>query len=156
GPRERPAPAIYIQCAAETTQREAALAQHRIKLDNELAKLQAESDATLAGLRNLMLAISLTTFVATVAGGFWLVRLGLSPLRRLSEAVSRVSAKDFRLPFDSLRLPQELKPIVDRLTQTLDLLKRTFAREKQAAADISHELRTPLAALLTTIEVALR
>src|SRR5262249_25098280 len=48
GPRERPAPAIYIQCAAETTQREAALAQHRIKLDNELAKLQAESDATLA------------------------------------------------------------------------------------------------------------
>jgi heavy metal sensor kinase len=156
GPRERPAPAIYIQCAAETTQRDAALAQHRIKLDNELAKLQAESDATLAGLRNLMLAISLTTFVATVAGGFWLVRLGLSPLRRLSEAVSRVSAKDFRLPFDAPRLPQELKPIVDRLTQTLDLLKRTFAREKQAAADISHELRTPLAALLTTIEVALR
>src|SRR5262249_50615305 len=34
--------------------------------------------------------------------------------------------------------------------------KRAFAREKQAAADISHELRTPLAALLTTIEVALR
>src|SRR5262249_53541017 len=36
------------------------------------------------------------------------------------------------------------------------LLKRAFAREKQAAADLSHELRTPLAALLTTLEVALR
>jgi signal transduction histidine kinase len=38
----------------------------------------------------------------------------------------------------------------------LDQLKRAFAREKQAAADISHELRTPLTALLTTIEVGLR
>jgi signal transduction histidine kinase len=36
------------------------------------------------------------------------------------------------------------------------MLKRAFAREKQAAADISHELRTPLAALLTTIDVGLR
>jgi heavy metal sensor kinase len=100
--------------------------------------------------------IDLATFAATVVGGVWLVRLGLSPLQRLSEAVSRVSAKDFRLPFDEPRLPRELRPIVDRLTQTLELLKRTFAREKQAAADISHELRTPLAALLTTTEVALR
>jgi signal transduction histidine kinase len=38
----------------------------------------------------------------------------------------------------------------------LDQLRRAFTREKQATADISHELRTPLAALLTTIEIALR
>jgi signal transduction histidine kinase len=77
-------------------------------------------------------------------------------LRRLSYAVSRVSVKDFRLPLDDRPLPLELRPIVERLTNTLDLLKRAFAREKQAAADISHELRTPLAALLTTTEFALR
>src|SRR5262249_34955461 len=82
--------------------------------------------------------------------------LGLLPLRRLSYAVSRVSPKDFRLPFDEPHLPGELRPIVDHLNQTLEMLKRAFAREKQAAADISHELRTPLAALLTTIDVALR
>src|SRR5439155_26459510 len=40
--------------------------------------------------------------------------------------------------------------------QTLTLLQRAFAREKQAVADISHELRTPIAALLATIDVALR
>src|SRR5262249_17268282 len=118
--------------------------------------LTDESAATLSTLRNWLLLIGLTTFAATVAGGVWLVRLGLSPLQRLSLALSRVSVKDFRLPFEEKRLPRELRPIGERLTQTLDLLKRTFAREKQAAADISHELRTPLAALLTTIEVALR
>jgi signal transduction histidine kinase len=42
------------------------------------------------------------------------------------------------------------------LTASLELLKRAFNREKQATADISHELRTPLAAMLTTIELALR
>jgi heavy metal sensor kinase len=89
-------------------------------------------------------------------GSCWLVWRGLSPLRRLSDAVSRVSEKDFRLPFHEPRLPAELRPIVERLSQTLAMLKRAFAREKQAAADISHELRTPLAALLTTTEVALR
>ncbi len=36
------------------------------------------------------------------------------------------------------------------------MLKRAFAREKQATADISHELRTPLSALLTMTEMALR
>jgi heavy metal sensor kinase len=147
---------IAIQFAAERTELDAALAALQSKLDDQLAEMQLESSNTLASQRNQLLIIGLATFAATVLGGLWLVRIGLSPLQRLSEAVSRVSPKDFRLPFEVRRLPRELRPIVDRLSQTLDLLKRAFAREKQAAADISHELRTPLASLLTTIEVALR
>jgi heavy metal sensor kinase len=154
--RERPGPVLYIQFAAQKAPLDEKLAELHQNLDNELTKLREESRATLASLRSRLLLIGLLAFAGTVAGGVWLVRLGLSPLRRLSEAVSQVSAKDFRLPFDEPRLPHELRPIVERLTDTLDLLKRTFAREKQAAADISHELRTPLAALLTTTEVALR
>src|SRR5262249_33199947 len=100
--------------------------------------------------------ISTITFLATVLGSVWLVRYGLSPLRRLSEAVSQVSTKDFRLPFAPRRLPAELKPIVEHLKGTLEMLNRAFARETRATADISHELRTPLAALLTTTEIALR
>jgi heavy metal sensor kinase len=153
---DRPAPAFYIQCAAETTKRDQHVRALQADLQSKLANLRDESETTLSNLRDRLLLIGVVTFSATVVGGVWLVRLGLSPLQRLSEAVSRVSAKDFRLPFDEPRLPRELRPIVKRLTQTLELLKRTFAREKQAAADISHELRTPLAALLTTTEVALR
>jgi two-component system, OmpR family, heavy metal sensor histidine kinase CusS len=155
-PSEHPQPAIYIQCAAETSQLDQKLAalaeQHQI----DLSELRAESISTLATFRNRLILIGLGTFAATLLGGFVLVRFGLSPLRRLTDAVSRVSEKDFRLPLEDRHMPGELRPIVNRLEQTLDLLKRAFAREKQAAADISHELRTPLAALLTTIEVGLR
>jgi signal transduction histidine kinase len=149
-------PTIYVHCAAETHKRDAALKQLSQRRDDELAKVADETRASLADLRAWLLAISLAVFAATGGGGFWLVRLGLSPLHRLSEAVSRVSAKDFRLPLGEQSLPLELRPIAQRLTGTFDLLKRAFAREKQAAADISHELRTPLAALLTTAEFALR
>jgi two-component system, OmpR family, heavy metal sensor histidine kinase CusS len=155
-PWEQPAPAILMQIGADTKQRDLALTRLKDELDENLANLAAESEATLADLRNRLLLIASITFAATVAGGIWLVRLGLSPLRRLSQAVSLVSVKDFRLPFDDRNLPKELRPIVERLSETLALLKRAFAREKQAAADISHELRTPLSALLTTIDVALR
>jgi heavy metal sensor kinase len=158
GPRrvERLPPAVVVQCASDTHARDAALEGLRASRSEELDRLQQQTAATLVGQRNRLLLISSVTFAATVLGSFWLVWLGLLPLRRLSEAVSRVSPKDFRLPVDEQRLPAELRPIARRLTGALDLLKRAFAREKQATADISHELRTPLAALLTTTELALR
>jgi two-component system, OmpR family, heavy metal sensor histidine kinase CusS len=155
-PADRNALAMLIQCASETSQRDKAIALLNSKLEDDVDELRAESGRDLSKLRLRLVLISLATFAATLIGGFWLVRLGLSPLHRLSEAVSRVSARDFRLNVDERRLPHELRPITTRLCQTLDLLKRAFAREKQAAADISHELRTPLAALLTTLEVGLR
>jgi heavy metal sensor kinase len=149
-------PPIFIQCAYPVEKRDAALNRLREDRDRELAADEADTEASLGGLRARLWAIASLTFALTALGSFVLVRRGLAPLQRLGDAVSRVSARDFRLPVDAARLPYELRPIAARLTETLQMLKAAFAREKQAAADISHELRTPLAALLTTLEIALR
>jgi heavy metal sensor kinase len=152
-----PPPLIFfIQAASTTTDRDQAITAIDETLQSDLEDLEAQSKVALANLRNRLLLISLATFALTVLGGFWLVRLGLHPLNHLSEAVSQVSERDFHLPMDDKRLPAELKPIVERLATTLEQLRRAFDREKQAAADISHELRTPLAAMLTTLDLALR
>jgi len=146
-----------VQVASTTTDLDERIAALLDQYNQQVGKLEDESRATLAQLRWKLLWIGLATFGATIVGGFGLVWLGLRPLGRLTDAVSRVSTKDFRLPLDNgRRLPHELQPIAERLTQTLEMLKRAFAREKQAAADISHELRTPLAALMTTLEVGLK
>jgi two-component system heavy metal sensor histidine kinase CusS len=147
---------LYIQAAAPTRLRDEALARFRQELAAEQAAAAAESAAALRTLKGQLLAIGLITFAAALLGGLALVGVGLRPLQRLSEAVSRVSPRDFRLPLDPASLPEELRPIAQRLAQTLEQLRRAFAREKQAAADISHELRTPLAALMASLDVALR
>ena len=158
GPRPdfQPRSAIFVQCAASTAGRDAAVRGFGDDRDRNLASVEAETADSLAGLRNRLLLMGALTFAAAALGCYGLVRLGLSPLRRVSDAVSRVSEKDFRLQVDQRRMPGELKPIVRRVSETLEMLKRAFEREKQATADISHELRTPLAALLTTTEIALR
>jgi heavy metal sensor kinase len=149
-------PAFYIQYACDTTKRDAVLAELAGKRDEEMDSVREETRVSLAGLRTRLLVINGCAFVALVLGICVLVPLGLRPLNRVGEAVSRVSEKDFRLQLGTGQLPHELTPIVERLTQTLEQLKSAFAREKQATADISHELRTPLSALMTTIDVTLR
>lgn len=150
------APRIFIQYAANSAPIDSSILEFQTEMDQSMAQRETESTEMRASLKKRLLLISLLTFAATVVGGYWLVRIGLSPLGRLSDAVSQISVKDFRLPIESKQLPTELQPIAHQLTEALELLKRAFAREKQAAADLSHELRTPLSALLMTAEVTLR
>lgn len=152
-----PAPAaIIIQCAANMRELDDVLAGARTQRDAESDQLRAETVAALQFQRNWLLVIIGSTFGATILGCVGLVWLGLSPVRKLSDAVSQINPKNFTLALGDKPLPVELQPIAERLKETLDQLRRAFTREKQATADISHELRTPLAALLTTIELALR
>jgi heavy metal sensor kinase len=155
-PPPPPGQALYVQVAADLAPLEEKLAKLDAESRAELADLETNYVASLDTLRNRFVLIAGLTLLVAVAAGFLVVRWGLSPMRRLSDAVSQVSEKDFHLPVDEKQLPTELRPVAERLAQTLDLLRRAFAREKQAAADISHELRTPLAAMLATIDVALR
>jgi signal transduction histidine kinase len=149
-------PRLYIQCARPRAAIDALLARFVAEKDAELAHLGAEIREARTGLRLQVAMIGLAAFLAVALGGPLIVGRGLRPLGKLSDAVSRVSERDFKLPHDGQGLSEELAPIHDRLTQTLDLLQRAFAREKQSVADISHELRTPIAALLATIDVTLR
>jgi signal transduction histidine kinase len=155
-PNTESLPRLYIQCARPQAQIDAAMTKFAEERDSELANLATEIRDARRSLRFDIATIGLVAFLAVGIGGPLLVGRGLRPVGKLSDAVSRVSEKDFRLPHDGSNLSVELVPIHARLTQTLDLLQRAFAREKQAVADISHELRTPIAALMATIDVALR
>jgi signal transduction histidine kinase len=147
---------LYIQCAIPKAEIEAKFVAFANERDEAREKL---ADDIKAARKNVLLqtvVVGLIAILAIAIGGPVIVGVGLRPVGKLSDAVSRVSERDFKLPHDGHNLVQELIPIHSRLTQTLDLLQRAFSREKQAVADISHELRTPIAALMATIDVALR
>jgi signal transduction histidine kinase len=148
--------AVYVQCARPRAELLERFSEHASARDSQLAHVNRETAESLAQLRFQVGMIAAVSFAALAVGGWILVGFGLSPLRKLSEAVSRVNEKDFRLPVEKSELTRELVPIHDRLTMSLDSLKRAFEREKEAIADISHELRTPVAGLLATLDVSLR
>jgi signal transduction histidine kinase len=149
-------PRIYVHCGRPASALEADDAALRDDRDQQLAALDASLKRDRAALRFWLAAIGGAAFLATVVGGPLLIGRGLVPVRTLSDAVSRVNERDFRLPVEPAALSRELLPIHARLTATLDALRRAFEREKQSVADISHELRTPVAALLATLDVTLR
>jgi two-component system, OmpR family, heavy metal sensor histidine kinase CusS len=161
-PNYRPSPRpdvvlrVLVHHARPYSELDARLAADQLHRDEQLASVRDETGAEMARLRGRLALIGGCTFFALVLGGWLIVAWGMAPLHKLSDAVSRVSEKDFRLPVVPGELGRELVPIHARITQTLTLLQRAFAREKQAVADISHELRTPIASLLATIDVALR
>ncbi|HEY1191348.1 MAG TPA: HAMP domain-containing sensor histidine kinase [Gemmata sp.] len=147
---------VFVHHARPQAELEARLTTDQQDRADQLARVRSETQMELANLRARLIVIGTVTFAALVLGGWVFVARGLAPLHTLSDAVSRVSERDFRLPVGAEGLGRELAPIHARITQTLTLLQRAFAREKQAVADISHELRTPIASLLATIDVALR
>lgn len=151
-----PLPFIYVQVGQPLGELNQILESHAAKRQADQEQLAVETREAMTGLRVKLALIGGLTFVALAVGGWLLVGRGIAPIRKLSDAVSRVSEKDFRLPVRQEDLSLELLPIHGRLTQTLDELRRAFDREKQSVADISHELKTPLAALLTSLDVSLR
>jgi heavy metal sensor kinase len=143
---------VFIQVATPSPSRQQLLTQYQISL----ADLAKDSGLARQSIRNQLLWIIGLALAASTVGAIGLIAIGLAPLKRLSQAVRRISVKNFELQLEGASLPRELRPIRHQLTQTLEQLQRAFAREKQSVANISHELRTPLAALLNTLEVGLR
>lgn len=113
-------------------------------------------DRLLSYLAGMLLLISLTCGLATAWLSLKLSRAALRPLRETSDVIAQIDERQLSRRLDDKILPEELAPMARRLNEMLARLQDVFQQRKQFLADAAHELRTPTAALLTTLEVALR
>ena len=117
-----------------------------------ISKSLAPTDAVMTKLRWVLLTVGgFGVVVAAVAGGM-VIRTGLRPVARLTEAAERVALTDDLRP-----IPVYGSDELSRLTEAFNLMLRALAesRERQArlVTDAGHELRTPLTSLRTNIEL---
>jgi two-component system, OmpR family, sensor kinase len=123
--------------------------------------------STLHRLLLIELAVTGAAVVVALFGGFWLVRVGLRPLRDMETTAESIAAGNL-----TERVPGEnQKTEVGRLARTLNImlarietafgarlaserrLRASEARLRRFVADASHELRTPIAAISAYAEL---
>ena len=110
-------------------------------------------------LRRLAWTLALTALggaAVVSAGAFWLVRLGLAPLRGLVAQTAQVNAQRLDRRLDGTAQAEELQPLIGQFNALLDRLTVAYGQMEAFNADVAHELNTPLSTLIGSCEIALR
>ena len=109
-------------------------------------------------LRAFLIALTLLTLGAValvMALGWWIARIGLRPLQRLSAEARALRPKTLSQRLQGERLPVELEDLTVAFNGALGRLEDAYQQLEGFNADVAHELRTPLANMIGGTQVAL-
>ena len=107
---------------------------------------------------HLLMALIGLAFVGVVLAallGFWVSRIGLKPLEKLSDEAQKLAPPKLSGRLQLSPLPPELNQFVNSFNATLDRVELAYSRLESFNADVAHELRSPLTNLIGQTQVAL-
>lgn len=160
GPAGRPGPLLRDFPAGESPG-DVRLPPDRTYHGDGVVLTVAIADAPVAAeLRHLTLAMAGISAVIWLTAAVWgrlLCRRALSPITRMAasaRSVRRTAADGF--PLEVAPSGDELEDLGRAFNDLLADLRQSLERQRRFTGDASHQLRTPLAAMLASVEVALR
>jgi two-component system OmpR family sensor kinase len=115
----------------------------------------SEADAAVRRLLDAMLIVCLVGLVPLTAAAWLVARRALSPLSRIAQRASRVTAGDLSLRMGPVATHDEIGEVATAIDAMLDRLESAFSAQRRFVHDASHELRTPLTIARGHLEVAL-
>jgi len=94
-----------------------------------------------------LIIVALVVLAILVLIAWWVIRLGLRPIRRMTEAADAIAAGATDRRIDVAPGPTEAARLGRALNTMIDTSQDAEARMRRFVADASHELRTPLTTL---------
>ena len=102
-----------------------------------------------------LIGLSFVGVALAVLLGFWVSRIGLKPLGKLSDEAQKLAPPKLSGRLHLSPLPPELSQFVNSFNSTLDRVEQAYSRLESFNADVAHELRSPLTNLIGQTQVAL-
>ena len=121
-----------------------------------MAGVDAEPfSSTLRAFETALVALTLAGTALAAALGYWIARIGLGPVQRLSADAQRIGPDNRAQRLQLPALPRELSDLGASFNAALDRLDAAYRQLETFSDDVAHELRTPLANLIGQTQVAL-
>ena len=118
--------------------------------DGSTAIIAVSTQSANAAFRRLAIAGGLAALVVLAVMGLvvvWVIRLGLRPIRRMTDAADSITAGAIHSRIEVADDGTEAARLGAALNTMIDTNRTTEARLRRFVADASHELRTPLTTL---------
>ncbi|MFJ7140575.1 heavy metal sensor histidine kinase [Pseudomonas protegens] len=102
-----------------------------------------------------LIGLAIVGVLLASALGYWVARIGLKPLIKLSQEAQRLAPPRLSGRLQLSPLPPELSQFVNSFNSTLERVEQAYSRLESFNADVAHELRSPLTNLIGQTQVAL-
>jgi two-component system heavy metal sensor histidine kinase CusS len=106
-------------------------------------------------LLTALISLAIIGVLLASALGYWVARIGLKPLIKLSQEAQRLAPPRLSGRLQLSPLPPELNQFVSAFNSTLERVEQAYSRLESFNADVAHELRSPLTNLIGQTQVAL-
>lgn len=127
----------------------------RPEVQLEVSVSDAINARTMRSFGLALAALSALGSVAVLLLGYYVTRIGLAPLTRLTKEASEISPNNRAQRLNADFLPYELNDLAISFNGALERLETAYERLESFNADVAHELRTPVTILIGQTEVAL-
>ncbi|MFC5474394.1 heavy metal sensor histidine kinase [Paraherbaspirillum soli] len=102
-----------------------------------------------------LVSLSLSGVLLVMLLGYWIARVGLRPLKQLSNEAQAIGPRTLSQRLHISPLPAELSDLTVAFNGALERMEGAYHQLEAFNADVAHELRTPLANLIGATQVAL-
>jgi heavy metal sensor kinase len=104
----------------------------------------------------MVFQVGLPAVLLGLLGGWWLTRRALGPVKKLTDAATKIHERNLRDPLPRTRNGDELDQLTKVFNDTLARLDDSFQRIHEFTLHASHELKTPLTIMCGEAEIASR